>query len=313
MDTKLRERLQELAGQMPVDPTMPTPVRRRVRFRRGTNATLAVTVIAALVAGGAIGIPAALRASGRTSGTVPAADGGDWRGRWPQATREEAEQAQACADSGDASCSWQLHPEETISRWAQAQFGAEAKVDFTVPPGLEDSDSPGPYTIQVSMAFRPSDFAVPVTIERLVRQDHTGIWSVTSPTLVEGSAIRGATDFATKFMQFRVKDISGAETFLSAEAKDAYDQHKGGLWLYSPDPDQHYYGFIIGTVAEGSAPQDFRIQVVIQEASPSTFTETLVVGPGTSSHGHDLPFVILSAARVNELPAGFTFSPIPSP
>jgi hypothetical protein len=313
VDTDLKEKLQSLAGNMPVDPAIPRPVRRRIRLRRRANATLAVTVIAALVAGGAVGIPAALRAGEGTDQVLPGG-GEEWRGRWPQATREQAEQAQACADSGDANCIWQLDPTQTIYEWVQAQFEpSDTKVSFTVPPGIQESDNPGPYTIEVVMMSPPSPSPVPVTIERLVRQDHTGIWSVTSPNRVEASAKGEAINLVTKFIQFRVKDISGAETFLSAEAKDAYDRHDGDLWLYSPDPDQHYYGFIIANVAESSTPQGFRIQVVIQEASPSSFTETLVVGPGSSFDGHDLPFVILSASRLSELPAGFTFSPIPSP
>jgi hypothetical protein len=311
MDTELKERLQGLAAEMPADPRMPVQVRRRVRLRRVRNATVTVAVAISLFVGGSIGIPAALRASGRPHPPVPGDNGGEWRGLWPQATRQEAEQAQACADSGDENCAWQLDPRATILRWLEAQ-GGSVKADFAVPVGITQSDTPGPYSIEVSGAYQPG-FTFEVTIERLVREDHTGIWSVTDPTMSEASPMlmpwAQVRAFVTKFMEFRVKDIADADTFMSAEAKDAYDRHDGGLWLYSPSHEEHFVSFVVGdqVLQDVSTPDDFVIEVGIRSMSPgqdqpAEFRETLLVGPGVTADGKDLPYVVLSAARGGVLP-----------
>jgi hypothetical protein len=123
--------------------------------------------------------------------------------------------------------------------------------------------------------------------------------------LATTSADEAVVTLVMKFMAFRVKDLNGAGDFLSGEAKQAYADHQGGLFLYSPDQSHHYLGFTIESV-EGVGSGSYVVQVRITQVSPgangssasTALTEQFVVGLGPQSTAAGGGFVVESALRV---------------
>jgi hypothetical protein len=105
---------------------------------------------------------------------------------WPEHDLEAAREAQAQADGGSPDHGWRLDAEETTRRFAVAELGWGDAV-ATVRDG--DLGGPGPVTVVVAPPPPPCpDPGCPpwltargatLTLERLVRPDTTGIWSVT--------------------------------------------------------------------------------------------------------------------------------------
>jgi hypothetical protein len=160
--------------------------RRRERRARVLNGALAL-----LLAGGAIaGMVVALDGA---KGAQPGAGG--WAGIWPQATLQDAQAAQTRTDAGDPAYTWELDGKTVLRRFAIDQLGWKGFAFLTITDG-NGSDAPG-YNNEPDLAnldaWGPFRFIVvgcdapgpgvtcpsaTVTIQRLLRQDRTGIWSV---------------------------------------------------------------------------------------------------------------------------------------
>jgi hypothetical protein len=191
LDDRVRTLLEERAREHVIDPQLPRAVALRSRRRRAlVGASAGLGAVAAIVLGAA-----ALRTFGPTEETghtpspTPVVEA--WRGIWPQTTRGEAEAAQTAADAGDVDAIWQLDAGEVAMRFARDELGfVEGYFDESF--DIAEEDSPGPYVVHV-ISCEPRDLVEwppvcaegegvysEVTIERLLRADRTGIWSVTA-------------------------------------------------------------------------------------------------------------------------------------
>jgi len=151
---------------------------------------LTIGVALALAAGSLAG---ALVAFGGGRGAQPT-DGG-WTGIWPQATLQDAEAAQAQADAGDPSYTWELDGNTVLRRFASDQLGWEGFSFLTITDGngsdapgynnesdLLSRDASGPFRFITAGCDAPAPGvtcpSATVTIQRLLRPDRTGIWTV---------------------------------------------------------------------------------------------------------------------------------------
>jgi hypothetical protein len=110
----------------------------------------------------------------------------------------EAQAAQARADAGDPDYTWQLDAEIVLRRFATDQLGwkgfefneirvggpgSEAPAGYNNESDLADPDASGPFRLIIDgCVFSAPGVTCPgamVTIERVLRRDRTGIWSVT--------------------------------------------------------------------------------------------------------------------------------------
>jgi hypothetical protein len=147
--------------------------------------------LALVVAAG--GLAGALVAFGGGKSAHPTAGG--WSGIWPQTTLQDAEASQARADAGDPAYAWELDGKTLLQRFAADQLGWEGLTFLTITdrngsdaPGynndwdLSNPDASGPFRFIVagcdSMGPGMSCPSATVTIQRLLRPDRTGIWSV---------------------------------------------------------------------------------------------------------------------------------------
>lgn len=203
LDDRVRTLLEERARDHVTDPVLPRTVAARSRRRRALVGAGAGLAAVAVIAVGAAALRAGMREQ-ETGGTpTPTPVVGTWRGIWPQATRAEAEDAQAAADAGEPDAVWQLDVVATVRRFAQQQLDFP-QVHFDESLDVAQEDSPGPSTIHV-VSCEPRDTLewpptctergdhvyATVTVERLLRSDRSGIWSVTEVSPVERATIAG--------------------------------------------------------------------------------------------------------------------------
>jgi hypothetical protein len=164
----------------------------RLRQRRQRNRRIATAVFAFVIA--ISGSFAAFEAFRGSNGSAAIRGTGPFYALWPELTLADAQQSQAAVDGGAGA--WRLDARTTTGRFVALTLGWS---DFavTMPDGT-NLDGPGPVTLDVSTLAPPCPSPLPgtegpmncgpqwetVTLERLVRQDATGIWSVTD---VEGA------------------------------------------------------------------------------------------------------------------------------
>jgi hypothetical protein len=176
------------------------------RGRRRRLAGRVATIVLALAISAA-GLAGVLVSLGQSQG-APAIGGEDWAGIWPQTTLRQAEESQAAADAGDPGFAWQLDARQVIRRFAQEQLGwngfsfidiYSADGGTQAPPGynnesdLQDPDASGPFRLIIAGCEHAPGRSCPgatVTIERLLRRDRTGIWSITK--VEEMTTVTGA-------------------------------------------------------------------------------------------------------------------------
>jgi hypothetical protein len=120
---------------------------------------------------------------------------GGWAGTWPQSSLQDARTAQAGADANDPAYTWQLDGATVLRRYTSDQLGWSGFSFLTITPGksgeatgynnepdLNNPDASGPFRFMVmGCANSAPDVTCPtatITIERLLRHDQTGIWSV---------------------------------------------------------------------------------------------------------------------------------------
>jgi hypothetical protein len=195
MTTELRARLDREASRVhaPSDAkdTVLERVGRRVHRRRASARVLGLVIALALVGGGL----AVLRTG------VKDADTGDvsWAGIWPQTSHADALAAQNAADAGDPSATWQVDGVSVLERFASERFGWEAPALQQIANAAEVSEGDAPIddpaefsdpkttgslrVLVVGCAPGSAATSCPaayVTAERLIRDEPTGIWSVTA-------------------------------------------------------------------------------------------------------------------------------------
>jgi hypothetical protein len=196
MTTELRARLEREASRVhaPSDAkdAVLELVSRKVRRRRTTARVLGLAIALALI-GGSLAV---LRVGAlRDVGT----DDVSWAGIWPQTSHADALAAQRAADAGDPSATWQVDGALVLKRFASERFGwatpslerianaaevSEGGVPIDDPAELSDPNSTGPLRVLV-MGCAPGGAATScpaayVTAKRLIRDDPSGIWSVTA-------------------------------------------------------------------------------------------------------------------------------------
>ncbi len=195
VENEMRELLQERAGDIGFDPRIPARVIRRSRRRRALTAGAAGLGAATLALVVVVGLRALSASDGGTPATESAAPSPTgvaetWRGIWEYTTREDEEAAQAQVDEGHMP--WQTGAEAFLEAYATRQDGLGwNRVFFDESLDISDPDESGPLTIHLGDCPRVEDRACPheadVTIERLLRRDRTGIWSVTASVGTAGS------------------------------------------------------------------------------------------------------------------------------
>ena len=255
------------------------------------------------------------------------ASANDWPGIWPHETREEAQQAQAAADRGEEP--WLLDPEWLTAVYGRDELGLD-DVRIVDGPTDPDPDASGPLTFSVNgrTSLHPCDeglgcdgVVASVTIERLLRKDRTGIWSVTHaetvsewilspPTIPPPATHDDARAFVVGFMRRRLDPSSasiGPLKLLGNVAAQRFDEHVGGLYLYgSPagDPETEFVDFEVEKVylwEPGRRPQ-WAVDVLLRQrpvdgGPVKECEETLVVGPGENVNSEPLELVVLDVWR----------------
>lgn len=190
VENEVRELLRERADDLRADPRIPERVVRRSRRRRGLVAGAAGLGAAAVVVVAVLAVRAlAPRADdGAPATQTPSPAAKTWRGIWEYTSREDARAAQAGTDAGHMP--WQADAEAFLRVYAYRDDGLGwGSVWFDDSLDLSDPDEPGPLTIHIGDCPDVATTGCPreadVTIERLVRRDRTGIWSVTAVSVVE--------------------------------------------------------------------------------------------------------------------------------
>jgi hypothetical protein len=196
MTTELRARLDREASRVHAPSDAKDAVLERVgrkEHRRRTNARVLGLAIALVLIGGSLAV---LRAGAlRDVGTENAS----WAGIWPQTSRAAALAAQKAADAGDPSAIWQVDGVLVLKRFASERFGWAAPVLHRIanaaevsepgapiddPAELSDPSTSGPLRVLVVGCAPGSEGitcpAAYVTAQRLIRDDPSGIWSVTA-------------------------------------------------------------------------------------------------------------------------------------
>lgn len=102
------------------------------------------------------------------------------------------------------------------------------------------------------------------------------------------------TRMLIKFLELRVEGTA-AESLLSANAKQLYDAHEGGLSLYGNDltPPQRWTGYIVTARADADAnSSEFTVEMRFGDGPGESLVETIGVGPGETWDGTAQPAVI---------------------
>jgi hypothetical protein len=197
MTTELRERLDRLASRVHAPSDAKDAVLERVNrkvHRRRANARVLGLVIALILVGGSLAV---LRTEARRDAGTD--DDVSWAGIWPQTSHADALAAQKAADAGDPSATWQVDGVLVLKRFASERFGweapmlqrianaaevSEAGAPIDDPGDFSDPKTTGPLRVLV-LGCAPGGEATScpaayVTAQRLIRDEPTGIWSVTA-------------------------------------------------------------------------------------------------------------------------------------
>jgi hypothetical protein len=201
MTTELRERLEREAYRVNAATDAKVQVldraERRIRRRRVEAGALGLVVAFALIGGAFSILPFGAR-------NGESARGSSWSAIWPQTTYADALSAQQALDTGDASGAWQSNGTQVVKRFASEHFGWSAPTLMTIanaaevggiddPAKLLDPATTGPVRVLIDGCPPEGALSCPaayVTVQRLIRDDPTGIWSVTgSDTTTIGFAV----------------------------------------------------------------------------------------------------------------------------
>ena len=177
--------------------------------RERKNRVLTIAIAMTIGMGSIVGL---LFAFGGGHGAARPGAGG-WAGTWPQSSLEAAQVAQAGADANDPSYTWQLDGATVLRRYSSDQLGWSGFSFLTITPGksgeatgynneldlANNPDASGPFRFMVmgcgtSVPAGTCPTAT-ITIERLLRHNRTGIWSVTK--VEERGIATGASSSST--------------------------------------------------------------------------------------------------------------------
>ena len=306
MDVK--ELLREAAEEAETSPRIPVEVARRARRRRTRSGVLAGVTAVALLIGAGLGVRGALGLFDSSATRKTPAEETEWRGIWPQNTRDAAERAQDQADAGDERATWQLQGAEVVRRYADQVLGFTA-VFFNEGFSIEGSDDSLTVVVsdcdhRIGLSVCKPERRAEITIERLIRRDATGIWFVTSGGDARGETVTEAQvrDFVTTFLEARWNRDDRAHDYLSDSAADQYHRGEGGLHLFGP---------IATTEIERIVPSEqdanlYEAHVVLYErpteAVATEVREVLLVGPDPAEQGPG--GLIVLAAGITGGPTG---------
>lgn len=237
----------------------------------------------------------------------------EWRGIWPQDSRDEAEQAQKVADRRRAN-TWQLGDDgaRVVFRYAREQLGWQRSraLVIRVPARAEasvrrwrivrcDSGRSNPDYVEISCA-PPSDrmySAADIRIERLLQPNADSIWIVTNVEQrkvrqPEPASARAVRKTLSMFLTRRVSG-AGAEEFLSPKGRKEFGTKYGDDPLYSPDEGSPYADHEIVFVDGPYWPfGTFEVGVRMILQSGAGLEDTLFVGPGRNVHGEKRRVVV---------------------
>lgn len=148
--------------------------------------------------------------------------------------------------------------------------------------------------------------------ERIVRSIHAADdpMAATAYRTFQGSskvAWDAKTWVVTQFMESRIfGDPARGDVYLTANAKQQYDAHEGGLDRYDPDSSRRMVTYeIVKREGADANSDEFTVRITEQSLDGSkpalTYTETMGVGPGgTDEERHrPIPALIRFAVRNN--------------
>jgi hypothetical protein len=301
LEREIRETLRKRAEQPRAPLQIPESVRRRARRRRMASAIGSSLVVAGIVAGAVVGTRALLAPTAAPSEIQPAGPDAEAFAVWPQTTKEEAEAAQACADRGDESCTWQLSALEVVRRygdnklgWNQVFFFVQGFSNEYLLLPLEGEtqdlglvDVVDPLTVRIAECLPPQIGecrTARLRVEKPLRPDVTGIWLITEaeeasvfvqrPVGSDAGPLPDAVvDFLQRFMESRQAG-EGAERFLTDSAVNQYERGDGGLSLYGYAPDGRYR--ISGETLPTNGPAAYQASIRIQ-VGERTIEEALLI------------------------------------
>ena len=173
---------------------------------------------------------------------------------WPQRTRSEAMRAQQAADAGDARFVWQVDAVQVIERYGREELGwKHVHFDDTISKAM--LQGPGPLALQIdscprTASYSCSESAFPI-IERILRKDDTGVWTVRGIRAdtgkvegVEADISLAPRPFLSEFFAAR-KLGRFADEFLTPTALADYRRPGDQLALYAPPAGSFNGGQII--------------------------------------------------------------------
>jgi hypothetical protein len=192
----VKDLLDRRAGRVQARQGLLTDVLLRVEGRRRRR-RLTSGAVALLVA--AAGTTMVFVAFGSGLREAQPASQASWEGYWPQDSEKDAEAAQAAADAGDPAYTWQLDGKAVLGRFATQHLGWQTMYFIDVQNSEEvsgelgrldpesvfdDAEGSGPFRFLISECNPEGSGPVGcpgayVSIERLLREDSTGIWTVT--------------------------------------------------------------------------------------------------------------------------------------
>jgi hypothetical protein len=304
VENELKELLRARAEKAGTDPTIAPTLVRRARSRRQRTVAVTAVFTVAVVLGSVVGVRAILDFEPPRE----VAAGPEWRGLWPQATRDKAVDAQdevdrllengACVSTEIESCNhalaWQLDGVEVATRYAVDVLQWDRPF---IEEGFEVSGAadPGPVLLHVgtckAFASDACGYEARITVERLIHPGRGGLWFVTGVAL--SASVERAEAMVRAFLQSRVAG-SGADMYLSPVAKGTYEDHVEGISLYGDFTGFRILEAII--VREGV----YRFEILLEGTSsepgeePRSRFENLSVGAGEALDGTQRAALILS-------------------
>jgi hypothetical protein len=272
--SEYRSKLERIGDRVrPAEDAFDRLERRRARKRRTRRIATAVLAFVIAIAGSF----AAFEAFRGSKTTIAVGGEQAFHALWPETSLTDAERAQDAVDAGEADTRWRLDARTTAGRFASQVLGW-SETALTVPEGA-DLEGAGPVALEISTLPVPCPFPPPptclqrkasVVLERLLRPDTTGIWSVVE-VQSPGSAATGDQRLAVP-LDVGAEVVSGQEVSLPFSVP-----HGTELWA-----GWTYLGECSASSSLGSVRPN-HADVMVFAVADSTFSEDC--GSGASGGG----------------------------